>query len=127
MLSGTLTLKDVAGTDHSFATINYDNGGATRVDTAASLAEPSVLKIQHTSSGSGNSKVDRHLIQRQDVVIDNASTYRVTTNVTITNPESFDASDIVVDQLRQIIDLLTSGTTPTVDDSLVSQLLRGES
>lgn len=127
MLTGDLSLKNVADASKTFTVINYDNGGSTRVDTSSTLSEPKVLKIQHSSSGSGASKVDRHLIQRQDVIVDSTSTYRVTVNVTITHPESYDASAAVLDQLREIIDLLTSGTVPTVDSSLVSQILRGES
>lgn len=129
--SDTQTLDDQSGDDLTFALINRDGTGTTRLDTATTLALPATLSIKHSSSGKGASAVDRHLVQMSKTVASTPSPVTLVINFTIAVPrDAAITNQIVYDAVSPLLDfLLVPGTYngPLTATTAIDQLLRGES
>lgn len=127
----TLDARD--GTDQTFALVGSDSSSSTRIDTASTLSEPKKLIVKHSVSGSGANAVDRHLIQASQRKLDTGGLPRdAVVNMTIAVPRNTVITTAMVDDLvSNIISLLAnhafSATTGLTNDTVIQQLLRGES
>jgi hypothetical protein len=128
MLSQTIVLKDNAAADVTFATVGYPANGADRVDIASTTTSKGALTIRHSTQGKGDQLADRHLVQFSRTNSDLTGSGSVIVNLTITKSQNslVDAAD-VYDALHEMLDLIATMGTATLDTSLIDQILRGES
>jgi hypothetical protein len=130
----TITVLDARdGTDQTFALIGQDSTSSTRTDVASTLSEPKKLIVKHSVSGSGANAVDRHLIQASQRKLDSAGLPRdAVVNLTVAVPRSsVITTNMVEDLIANIVSLLCnhafSATTGFTNDTVIQQILRGES
>lgn len=133
-MSLTITTLDARdGTDQTFALLGADESSSTRLDTASTLSEPKKLVIKHSTSGSGANIVDRHLIQVSNTQLDSAGVPRTAVvNLTMAVPRNAAvAQSDVEDAIANIVSLVSnhafSATTGFTNNTVITQLLRGES
>lgn len=125
-----LTLDDASGDDVVYRLVSTDNQGTRRIDVATNLAAPAHLTIRHSTAGKGADVVDRHLVQFTRTVVDaNGSPRTLTVNFTMQVPRSSAVtSQIVKDQIMNLLDLLSDGALTTLATAAnIDALLRGES
>lgn len=132
MLTSTLTLDDASGDDTVYVLISQDVNGSTRRDQATSNAEPSVLRIQHTKSGSGTNTIDRHLVQFSKTELDvNGVPRNAVVNLTMAVPQAaVITNQDVIDLVSNLIDFISDGgfsASGIAGTTVLTQLLRGES
>jgi hypothetical protein len=132
-LSSTQTLKDRTNADRTFLETSRDGQGASRLDSATTLAEPARLEIKHSTSGKGSAAVDRHLIQvtRTKLNSTTGEPVRSSINLTINVPrDSTITSNMIEDDISALIRFI-AGTNydPTADysNTTLLALMRGES
>lgn len=128
MLTDPVALKDHSDTTHNYRTIanGTANGTVTRIDDSTNLASPGLLVIKHNKTGKGVDAVDRHLIQVSDVISDASGSSQITVNVSLAVPEHSRVSkSMVYSTIRKALGFYATGD-PTVDTTVVDQILRGE-
>lgn len=127
------TLDGRAGADQTFTYLGGDATSSKRMDTASTLTEPRLLVIRHSVSGSGAAAVDRHLIQCSVTKLNTSDVPRTgTVNMTIAMPrDTIITKEEIEDCIANIVSLVCnhafSATTGFTDDTVITQLLRGES
>lgn len=133
-MSLTITTLDARdGTDQTFALVGQDSVSSKRLDTASTLSEPRSLVIKHSASGSGANAVDRHLVQSSVTKLNSSGVARTgTVNLTIAMPrDTVITSALIEDCIANIVSLISnhafSATTGFTNDTVILQLLRGES
>jgi hypothetical protein len=63
MFASTITLANVAATNHDFVQIDSPAGqGITRLDAASTLANPVTMNIRHAVFGKGALVTDKHTV-----------------------------------------------------------------
>lgn len=125
-----LVLDDASGDDVTYRLVSSDNTGTKRIDIATTLAAPAHLAIRHSVAGKGADIVDRHLVQFTRTIVDtNGSPRTLTVNLTLAVPRSsVITSQIVKDQIMNLLDLMSDGALTTLATSAnIDSLLRGES
>jgi len=125
-----LVLDDASGDDVTYRLTGTSSNGSKRIDIATTLSEPAFLNINHAVSGKGGDAVDRHLVQFQRTITDSSGTPRtLTVNFTCAVPRSsVITSQVVKDQINNLLDLLSDGALTTLASSNnIDSLLRGES
>lgn len=125
-----LVLDDASGDDVTYRLVSTDNQGTRRIDIATNLSAPAHLAIRHSTTGKGADIVDRHLVQFTRTIVDsNGSPRTLTVNLTMAVPRSaVITSQIVKDQVMNLLDLMSDGTLTTLATSNnIDSLLRGES
>lgn len=131
MLTNNLTLDGATGTEVTYNLISQDSTGTRRVDTASTLAEPSVLQIKHSVQGSGADAVDRHLISLSANKLSSGKPRAAVINFTAAVPrDSVITSAIVLDLIAQLVDLITDGGfsgSGFAGTTNLTAFLRGES
>jgi hypothetical protein len=129
MFTGTLTFDDASGDDQVFALVNQDGTGSRRLNIASTLSEPILMSIKHSSSGTGASAVDRHLVQFSNVQEATSGPKTAIVNFTISAPRDSSISSLMIEDLvANLIDFLTDGALATpMGTTALTQLLRGES
>lgn len=128
MLTDPIALKDHSDVTHNYYTIanGTGNGIVKRIDSSTTLSEPGLLVIKHNVNGKGVDAVDRHLIQVQDTISDANGSSLITVNISLAVPEhSRVTAAKVYSAIRKACGLLLTGD-PTVDTTVVDQILRGE-
>lgn len=127
--SSTLTLDDASGDDVTYVLTKTNGDGTTRIDSAASLALPSVLNIKHSVAGSGVNAVDRHLVQIAKTVSATPANVQVIANFTLAVPRNIAVTaEMVYDVIANVMDFLQSGGFTTLASTTnIDALLRGES
>lgn len=133
-MSLTITTLDARdGSDQTYALLGEDQTGSKRLDTASTLTEPRSLVIKHSVQGSGANAIDRHLVQASYTKVNSSGVPRTgTVNLTIAMPrDTVITSAIIEDLLANIVSLVCnhafSATTGFTNDTVILQLLRGES
>lgn len=133
-MSLTITTLDARnGTDQTFALLGQDSNSSKRIDTASTNTEPKLLNVKHSVSGSGSAAVDRHLIQCSQLKLNSAGVPRTgTVNLTIAVPrDTVITQAMIEDCIANIVSLVCGGafstTTGFTSNSVITQLLRGES
>lgn len=127
------TLDGRDGADKTFALVGGDVSSSKRLDTASTLTEPRMLTVKHSTSGQGAAAIDRHLIQCSVTKLNTAGTPRTgTVNLTIAMPrDSIITQNMIEDCVANIVSLVCnpafSAATGFSNDSVITQLLRGES
>lgn len=125
-----LVLDDASGDDVTYRLVSTDNQGTRRIDIATNLSAPAHLAIRHSTTGKGADIVDRHLVQFTRTIVDsNGSPRTLTVNLTMAVPRSaVITSQIVKDQVMNLLDLMSDGALTTLATSNnIDSLLRGES
>jgi hypothetical protein len=124
-LTADLVLKNEAAASRTFTPVNVAANGITRLDAATTLAEPTRMVINHTTSGKGDSLIDRHLIQFTRTELDaNDVPYTTIVNLTIANPRKATGSATVKDLLSFLKDLIDTAGVASAD---VDKILQGQS
>lgn len=129
MFANDLVLDGASGADTTYRLQSYDgNGGSRRIDTATTLAAPSVLTIKHSTSGKGTAAIDRHLVQIQKTITGSQGPVTLTCNFTVAVPRDVAVTPTIVkDAIVNIVDLLTDGQIASVATTAnIDSLLRGE-
>lgn len=127
------TLDGRAGADQTYALLSQSESGTRRLDTASTPAEPKSLVIKHSVAGSGLNAIDRHLIQVSTTKLDTAGVPRVgIVNLTMSVPRNTAITQTMIeDALANIVNLVCAGafstTTGFASNSVITQILRGES
>jgi hypothetical protein len=128
--SDTQTLDDQSGDDLTFVLTKRDALSSSRIDNATTLAFPCVLNIKHSTTGSGKSAVDRHLVQLIKTVDATPNPVDLVINLTMSVPRASELTkQIIYDAFSPIMDfLLVPGTYngPVSSTSTIDALLRGE-
>jgi len=111
MLTQNLVLDDAAGVKTTFNLTTYTSDGAKRLATSTSLAQPLAFEIKHSSTGKGNSVVDRHLISASRVVNNAAGVpQKAVVNVTFALPRDTAVGNTdILNLFANIVDLLCDG------------------
>lgn len=128
--SSDLVLDDASGDDVTYRLRSSERDGTSRIDIATTLAAPAFLNIRHSVTGKGSEAVDRHLVQFNRTVPDSDGVPRtLTVNLTLSVPRSAAiTSQIVKDQIMNLLDLMSDGALTTLATSAnIDSLLRGES
>lgn len=129
-LAESITLDNADGTDVIFKRTRSTADGSQYIDTATTLAQPTLLAFKHSVAGKGSDAVDRHLMQIQKTVLNSVGVARVLTcNFTISVPRDSTVTAVMCHNLvSNVIDFLDdaalTGLPATVN---LSALLRGES
>lgn len=125
-----LTLDDASGDDVVYRLVSQDSQGTRRIDVATTLSAPAYLAIRHSLAGKGADAVDRHLVQFTRTLVDSNGVPRtLTVNLTVAVPRNaVITSQIVKDQIMNLLDLMSDGALTTLATSAnIDSLLRGES
>lgn len=125
-----IVLDDASGDDVTYRLTSSDANGTKRIDIATTLAAPSFLAIRHSQAGKGADTVDRHLVQFTRTLVDSNGLPRtLTVNLTIAVPRNaVITSQIVKDQIMNLLDLMSDGALTTLATSAnIDSLLRNES
>jgi hypothetical protein len=124
-LSATLSLKNEAAAARSFVTTDVLPTGTVRLDGATTLSQPTKLAIKHSTSGSGESLTDRHLIQATRVELDaNGIPFTTVVNLTIAVPRKTATNTTVYDLVSFIKDLVDTAGAKSAD---LDAILQGQS
>lgn len=125
-----IVLDDASGDDVTYRLTSSDANGTKRIDIATTLAAPAFLAIRHSQAGKGADTVDRHLVQFTRTLVDSNGLPRtLTVNLTIAVPRNaVITSQIVKDQIMNLLDLMSDGALTTLATSAnIDSLLRNES
>jgi hypothetical protein len=138
-LPSTINLKPVSESAEEFVLIlSKDQTGTVRVSTSEVAPNRSELKINPTSSTkkytstSGNqtkvSTINRRSVSLPKTVYDAAGdAHLYTVSVTIVYPENATVTkSLILDSIRQVIDMFASTSPVSLDTTTIDQLLRGE-
>jgi hypothetical protein len=112
MLSSQLTLNNRAGTDTVFNEIvTREVGSRMRIKAGSTAAEPELIQVAHTASGSGANVIDRHLLKWEKTLFNDAGkAVKATINVTIaTSRVSPIPDNDIKDGIAYLISLLSDG------------------
>ncbi|DAD50295.1 coat protein [ssRNA phage Zoerhiza.4_26] len=124
-LAASLTLKNEAASNRTFVETIVQPNGRTRLDSATSLQTPTKLVISHSTSGTGDGLVDRHLIQATRVELDsNGVPFTTIVNLTIAVPRKSTSNTTVYDLVSFIKDLIDTGGVKSAD---LDAILLGQS
>jgi hypothetical protein len=133
-MSLTITTLDARdGTDQTYALVGIDATSSKRIDTSSTLSEPKILSVKHSSTGSGANQVDRHLVQCSVTKLNTAGVPRTgVVNLTVAMPrDTIITANDIEDCIANIVSLVCnhafSATTGFTNDTVITQLLRGES
>jgi hypothetical protein len=129
MFTAQQTLDDASGDDVVFDLV-YQNGfESRRINAVTTLALPEYLTIKHTSSGSGLSAVDRHLVQLAVSVDADPQPVTAIFNFTLQIPRVAEVTSAIVnDAVAKLIDFIVAGGLATpMSTTNVDKLLKNES
>jgi hypothetical protein len=124
-----IVLDDASGDDITYRLTGQEANGSKRIDIATTLSAPAFLAIRHSQAGKGSDTVDRHLVQFTRTLIDaNGVPRTLTVNLTLAVPRSaVITSQVVIDQVSNLLDLLMSGGFTTLASTAnIDSLLRNE-
>lgn len=124
-LTADLVLKNEAAANRTFTTVSVNGANVTRLDSATTIQQPTKMVINHTTSGSGDDLVDRHLIQFSRTELD-ANGLRFTTivNLTMAVPRRSSSNTAVKDLVSFIKDLVDTAGVASAD---LDKILQGQS
>lgn len=121
-LSSSIVLKNEAAVSRTFVPTIVLQSGCTRLDMATTLQLPTLLKISNSTSGSGDSLVDRHLIQASRTELDaNSIPFTTIVNLTLAVPRKSPNNTTTYDLVSFIKDLVDTGGVASGDLAAILQ------
>jgi hypothetical protein len=128
--SDTQTLDDQSGDELSFVLTRRDALTSSRIDSSTTLGLPCLLNIKHSTSGSGKTAIDRHLVQITKTVDATPNPVDLVINFTLAVPrDSAVTKQIIYDAVSPLLDFLLVPSTyngPLTSTTNIDALLRGE-
>lgn len=128
MLTSTLSFTNGAATN-TFVTTSISGNDVSRMATEIVAPDKVEMRVAHTKVGKVGARFDSHLIQFVRTAVSGSVKEQATLNLTIKLPEN--ATVVGASQVRALInylvDMLCTGTQPTLDTAMVDSILRGES
>jgi hypothetical protein len=125
----TLTLKDTASADHTFASLYNDKNESRYYDTAIAKPEKDHLLVRQQPTGSGSSKGTRTTVTREIARLDAAGVLiSGAVNLSINQPSNGVITVAMIKSaLFEMIHLLSSAAPTSLHASRVDAILNGES
>lgn len=124
-LSADLVLKNEAAASRTFTTVSVNGSKVDRIDSATTIQQPTKMVINHTTSGSGDSLTDRHLVQFSRTELDaNGLPFTTIVNLTIAVPRRSTSTTTANDLVSFIKDLVDTAGAASAD---LGKILQGQS
>lgn len=131
-LASTLSLKkDDNTTSEDYVTVDQppNQPGTLRRNTAVDVPDSASLLIRSQSVGRKPQSAQRHTLTIDRIKVDtNGTSQRGSVSLSLVFPDSTAfTSQMMIDMVHQLFDVIISTSTFDVDDAVIKSLLRGES